>query len=399
MSGTQAKEDTSKNTAIQLPGEDDELAYKQIREAVQKKQRGRRRLFTFLTILLVVIVVGAFLVPTALNKLLPHSTNYQFAQVTRGTLTVSASATGPIEGAVYNAVFGTTGKVAEIDVQVGQTVTSGQVLAKLDTKLLQDSVDQANVSNVPGQLAIAKDTLAAATLHAPHAGIVTAINGSVGGSSSGTGGPTAGFIQIVDNTALSIQANVSESDIANVVPGQAVQFTVSAYDRIFKGTVSTVVQQGINAANVVTFPVLITVDMSSLQNVTILPGMTASVTIDGAVRQNVLLVSADAINFAKTYTLVTSSQRTDALNKANTLLTNLLASNASLAKDNPSAAYVLVKSNGHWSVVPIVTGLTDGSVYEVLDGLSVGDNVAIGGGVNASQSSNNAPVSGGGGGD
>ena len=398
MSGTQAQEETTTNTAISLPGEEDELMYTQVREAAQKKQRRLRRLFTFLAVLLVLIVIAALLAPTALTKLIPHTTSYQFAQVKQGGLTVSASATGPVQGTLYTAVFGTTGKVAEIDVKVGQTVTADQVLAKLDTKLLQDAVDQANAST-SAQVATAKDTLAAATLHAPHAGVVTAINGTVGGSSTGTGGANAGFMQIVDTSALSIQANVSESDIAHVAPGEAVQFTVSAYDRVFTGTVTTVVQQGINAANVVTFPVLITIDMRSLQNVTILPGMTASVTIDGAVRQHVLLVPADAINFAKTYSLVTSSQRSDALQSANTLLNNLLTSDPSLAKDNPAAAYVLEKSNGHWSVVPIVTGLTDGNVYEVLGGLNEGTSVATGGGVTPSPSTNSVPVNGGGGGD
>lgn len=366
-----------KNSTIPMPDEDDELEYKQLRETALKKQRRRQGLLSFLCVLVVLAVVAAIFGPMAINKLIPHTTSYQFKPVTQGNLTVSASATGPVQSPVYNATFAVTGTVAEINVKVGQKVESGQVLAKLNTKLLTNNLD-------------------AATLTAPHAGIVTAINGTIGGPSM-VPSSGAGFIQIVDNSTLTIQANVSESDVSGVEPGDAVQFTVSAYDRTFKGTVTTVVQQGINASNVVTFPVLITVDMNGLQNATILPGMTASVTINEAVRQNVLLVSADAVNFAKSYSLVTASQRTDAQNRADSLLSSLLSSNPSLAKDNPTASYVLKRDGGHWSVVPVVLGLTDGTNYEVLSGLSQGANIAVGGGTSTSQSTNSGPVSGGGG--
>ncbi len=399
MLGSHEETEIGRNGAVPMFDEDDELEARQLRETTHKRQKRRKRLLTLICILIVLGVILAIIGPTALNKLIPHTTSYQFKPVTQGTLTVSASATGPVQSNVYNATFGTTGKVAEIDVTVGQTVKVGQKLAKLDTKLLQDAVDQANANSASDQVATAKDTLAAATLYAPHAGVITAINGTIGGPSSVGSGTAGGFIQIVDNSTLSIQANVSESDIASVQTGNSVQFTVSAYnDRTFKGTVTTVVQQGTNTANVVTFPVLITIDMSSLQKAIILPGMTASVTINEAVRQNVLLISTDAINFAKSYSLVTATQRTDALNGANSMLSSLLASNPTSAQDNPTAAYVLEKDGGHWSVLPVVLGLTDGNVYEVLSGLSLGGNIAVSSGNTTPTQSTNSSTSGSGGG-
>src|SRR5205823_972051 len=92
------------------------------------------------------------------------------------------------------------------------------------------------------QVNTAQHNLDNATLKAPHDGVVTAINGAVGGTpgAGGAGGSgSSAFIQIVDASALQIQANVNESDIAGVSVGQAVQFTVSAYGtRAFNGKIS-----------------------------------------------------------------------------------------------------------------------------------------------------------------
>src|SRR5436305_1691008 len=180
--------------------------------------------------------------------------------------------------ATYSLVATGTGKVDAINVKVGQRVSKGQVLAQLDTVALQDAVNQAQASvnadqdalhtaNVnanwfitpavtqaqdtlkiaQAQLDAAQHSLAAATLRAPHAGVVTAISGTVGGSpgaassASGTSGTSGSnyFIQIVDLSLLQVQANVNESDTANLKIGDAVTFTVNAYgDRQFKGTVS-----------------------------------------------------------------------------------------------------------------------------------------------------------------
>src|SRR5207248_47151 len=129
-----------------------------------------------------------------------------------------------------------------------------------------------------------------ATLTAPHAGIITAINGTVGGSSSGSSSSTSsttsstttggGFIQIADTSALQVVASVNEADIGAVTTGQPATFTTSAYGATtFRGTVSLISPAATTTSNVVTYPVTVDVDMSSLQNKNLLPGMTATITI------------------------------------------------------------------------------------------------------------------------
>jgi HlyD family secretion protein len=73
--------------------------------------------------------------------------SYTTAPVTRGSITDAVTGTGPIAAA--NAVplnFKNSGKVAEIDVNVGDQVKAGQVLAKLDTSDLQAQLQQAQAN-------------------------------------------------------------------------------------------------------------------------------------------------------------------------------------------------------------------------------------------------------------
>ncbi|HET7641340.1 MAG TPA: efflux RND transporter periplasmic adaptor subunit, partial [Ktedonobacteraceae bacterium] len=243
-----------------------------------------------LVLLLLVVLIGGYVFAKGANVSPP---SYQYQAVTQGDLALTINATGPVQSpATYNLVAASTGKIDAINVKVGQHVTRGQVLAQLDKTALQDAVNQAQASvdadadalyntevnanwfNTPAviqardtlkiaqsQLDAAKHNLDAATLRAPHAGVVTAINGTIGGTpgapANGSGSSSGSFfIQVVDLSTLQIQANVNESDTANLKVGDTVQFTVNAYgDRQFKGTVSAISPNGVTSSNVVTYPV------------------------------------------------------------------------------------------------------------------------------------------------
>jgi len=368
-------------------------------EATQKRARRRRRYITIAVVLLIIILVPVIFFAT--RGLRMRRVTYQFRQVTQGNIALVVSATGPVQGTIYNADFLATGRVSEIDVKLGQSVNAGQTLAKIDNTALEDALKQAQASlqqqkdfgtqdaiNVAqDQVNTAQHNLDNATLTAPHAGVVTAINGAVGGmttgggsgSSGGGGGSAVGFIQIVDRSSLQVQANVNESDIGGVAVGQAVSFTVNAYgSRTFHGTVGAIAPLGQNASNVVTYPVTINVDMKSLQGATVLPGMTASVTITIATHSNALLVPVDAINFAQASTQISSSERDAALSQARQMMAGLQSGGTGGSKSNMTASYVLEAANNRWTAKPVVLGLTDGTSYEVLSGLTLGESVAVG---------------------
>jgi multidrug efflux pump subunit AcrA (membrane-fusion protein) len=331
--------------------------------------RGRRGWIAAIAILLLVIVLGG-LVFVLLRPNGASTATYQNQTVVKGNLQLTVSATGPLQGTTYNADFLVIGKISEIDVSVGQSVKAGQTLAKLDTTTLPSTANQSE-----------------AVLTAPHAGTVTAINGAVG-ASSGIGNSSTHFIQIVDTSSLQIVAAVNEADVGKVAVGNNVQFTINAYgNQQFSGTVSAIAPQGQTVSNVVTYPVTITVDMNSIKAVNVLPSMTANVSITTQSRTNVLLIPASAVNFAQTEAsqgLVPQSQVATALTQARQKLTDL-QNTGSAAQDNPSPDFVLVPQNGQLVAVPVVLGLSDGTVYEVLSGLAEGQTIAT------SSASNSAP--------
>src|SRR6266567_7161619 len=76
------------------------------------QSRGGRRWITIIALLLLVIILGGVAF-TLLRPRSPQAT-YQSQTVVSGSLNITASATGPIQGTVYNADFVATGKISAI---------------------------------------------------------------------------------------------------------------------------------------------------------------------------------------------------------------------------------------------------------------------------------------------
>ncbi len=277
-------------------------------------------------------------------------------------------------------------QLATTQASAGASATSGQG----QVNSAQDQLQTALV-----QLQTAQHNLNNNVLRAPHAGIVTTINGTVGGTpgtpanSTSTSSSGNTFIQISDTSSLQVLASVNESDTTFLKVGDPVQFTVSAYsNRLFSGTVGVISPSGTTVSNVVTYPVTINVTMSNLQGAVLLPGMTASVTIVVVQRPNAVLIPVNAVNFARTaFTrangvppLITSSQASTVLGQARQMLRQFEFANPAYLQDNPTASFVLVQSTNQKTIVPvpIVLGLTDDTFYEVLSGLTPGQVVVVG---------------------
>src|SRR5579885_2788229 len=103
-----------------------------------------------LAALVVLLVVGVLYLTgqltTLQRRILGQSTApvYQTTQVIRSNVLEQVTATGPVAPAQTLPVsFKGSGKLVELDVQVGQKVKKGDVLAKLDTADLQAALAQA----------------------------------------------------------------------------------------------------------------------------------------------------------------------------------------------------------------------------------------------------------------
>jgi HlyD family secretion protein len=103
------------------------------------------------------------------------------------------------------------------------------------------------------------------------------------------------FVLAADLTKMQVVANVDESDVGRLRPGQAVTFSVDAYPaETFDGQVIQIRLQPIVTSNVVSYAAVIEVPNPDLK---LKPGMTANVTIEVIRRDNVLLVPNAALRF------------------------------------------------------------------------------------------------------
>src|SRR5450432_805140 len=113
--------------------------------------RPRRRLMRIILsmVLLVLLLAGIVL----MVKLRTHVV-YQIKKVTLGDLTLTATAAGLLHANVYTVNFMGSGKLAAINVNIGQHVKKNQMLAKLDPTSLQDALNEAQANVGAAQTAL-----------------------------------------------------------------------------------------------------------------------------------------------------------------------------------------------------------------------------------------------------
>jgi HlyD family secretion protein len=111
------------------------------------------------------------------------------------------------------------------------------------------------------------------------------------------------FIIAADLTKMQVVANIDESDVGRMRPGQVVSFRVDAYPTdTFIGAVEQVRLQPAVVQNVVVYSTVIAVPNPQLK---LKPGMTATVGIEIARRDNVLRLPTAAVRFRPTEAMFT----------------------------------------------------------------------------------------------
>ncbi|MFN8522869.1 MAG: biotin/lipoyl-binding protein [Chloroflexota bacterium] len=232
---------------------------------------------------------------------------------------------------------------------------------------------RAQVDSARASLVSARNNLAAATLVAPTGGTVSSINGALGqyvsggapGSSSisttGSVTTTVGFITLTDISSPQVTAQVSEADIGRVRPGQAVTFTVTAFPgRTFAATVTRIEPVGQTVSNVVNYNVVSTVDPT---DASLLPTMTATVSIVAEIQSDVLIIPNSAISFA--------GGRADLVRQA-------VAEPLGTELPEGQRATVLFLRDGTLHAATVSLGISDDRYSVVRGGLTQGDEVVVG---------------------
>lgn len=131
--------------------EDEQADVLQVKPQLPRRRRRGRIIALVIVLLVILIASGVIFYMRRANQPVVRFTQ---AAVTTGNITVQVSATGPVTpNAEYDMNFLTAGQVKAIDVEVGQQVKKGQVLAKLtiDKTALESAVNQAQLGLVAAQ--------------------------------------------------------------------------------------------------------------------------------------------------------------------------------------------------------------------------------------------------------
>jgi HlyD family secretion protein len=325
---------------------------------------------------------------------------YKTAEAVVQDITTSVTATGTIEP-VTSVTVGTqvSGIVSKLYVDYNSIVKAGDVIAELDrTNLMSElssakaslnsaqseldyqkanheryktlhekglisanEYEQVRLSFIKAQQTLtnhkenvkkAQTNLGYATITSPIDGVVLSKaveEGQTVASSFNT--PTL-FTIAKDLTDMRVIANVDEADIGEVKEGQRVTFTVDAFpEDTFQGFVSQVRQEAAAESNVVTYEVVISAPNEDLK---LKPGLTANVNIFTLEMKDILTIPNKALRFTPNEAMLSEGET---------------------IQNAEGKTKVWVKEGSVLKAMPVKTGLTNGTLTQVFEGLAPGTEI------------------------
>lgn len=273
---------------------------------------------------------------------------YEKVAVARRDIVVSATASGGIEPILTLSVKSkASGEIIDSPVQTGDEVKKGQLLARVDPRIPQNNLtqaeanlmvakaqldnataqlkrsqalyqtqsitqagyDSAQLSAATAQAAVvtaqanlqtAKDAMEDTQVRAPHNGTVLELDAVLGtvisSPTNDVGGGTV-ILKMANLDTVQVSALVDETDVAAVQSGMPVTITVDAFpNRSFDGSVLKIEPQAQVTQNVTMFPVLVNI---LNPNHVLKPGMNTEVEIHIGQRQSVLAVPNAALRTSR----------------------------------------------------------------------------------------------------
>jgi HlyD family secretion protein len=366
--------------------------------ATRRMRAGLRKYWLIGTTALILVIGGIAALSFFLGA--KNTARYVTAEVTRGTIARTSTATGTVNP-VLTIIVGTyvSGVIQDIYCDYNTHVRAGQVCAKIDPRPYQATLDQYTgqlardqaildkdrkdlaryqqlaeqnsiarqqaddqvyvVNQDEGTVKIDQALVESAQLNLDYTNIVSPVDGTVV-SRNVTGGQTVAasfqtptlFLIATDLKQMEVDTNTSEGDIGGVKVGEKASFTVDAYpQRVFHGTATQVRVSPNTVQNVVTYDIVVGVDNDDLA---LVPGMTASTEIVLAERDNVLRVPDQALRYTP----------------------GGLPAVAAGSSTQGAQQRVWVLHNGEPAAVSVVLGLDDGNFTEIVRGdLHEGDQI------------------------
>jgi HlyD family secretion protein len=352
------------------------------------------------------------------------------ASAERRDLDVIAEAAGKIEPVrVVEVKSNAGGEVLSVLVETGDTVPKGALLAEVNPRDVQSSLDQTNADLESARVRLAtaeaeqrrSERLAEAGLlptqevertveataaaranlvraetaqrlasekredvaiRSPSAGTILARSVEPGqiiaSATTNVGGGTALF-RMADLSQVQVRASIDEVDIGRIRPGQEARVTVESYPgRSFVGTVAKIEPQAVVEQNVTLFPVLVVLDN---REGLLRPGMTTEVSFEIVHREGVVAVPNGAIvnprelrAAATALGLDPAAVRGEAAPEAST---NGREDHRGKTEEGSRPGLVFVQGPNGPEARSVLLGVTDWEFTEVLSGLAEGEPVVL----------------------
>ena len=367
--------------------------------------------------------------------------SYVTAKAERGNLSVEVSANGTIQP-VRTVSIGSelSGIVRNVAVDVNDHVKAGEVLIELDDTKLKASVErakatlalskaalaeaqatykeaqaklarlnevrrlsggkspskteidsqvalvaraEASVESAEAKIIDSEEALKSAQSDLSKTKIKSPIDGIVLTRKVENGYAVAASLQAVelltiatDMKDLELQVNVDEADVGAVKPGQKAYFTVSAYpDKKFPADITKVAFGSTKTDNVVTYVTYLAVKNPDLA---LRPGMTATANIQTVAIKDGLLVPNTALRFKP---VNKTEQKAPSMSMFGPPMHNRkqkTAGTVSSSSMSSKPGTVFIVKDGEPTEIPLVIGVSDGKVTQVLEGdLKPGQEVII----------------------
>jgi len=289
-------------------------------------------------------VVATWLVAIVSCRKATPAPAYETVPVARRDIVVSATASGVIQPILTLSVKSkASGEIIAMPVQTGDEVKKGQLLAKVDPRIPQNNLTQAQanltvakaqldnataqlkrsqalyqtqsitqagydsaqlasataqaaVVNAQASLQTAKDAMEDTHLGAPITGTVLELDAVLGtvisSPTNDVGGGTV-ILKMANLDTVQVSALVDETDVGKVQAGMPVTITVDAFpNRTFDGSVLKIEPQAQVTQNVTMFPVQVNIPNAGH---VLKPGMNTEVEIHIGQRQGVLAVPNAAL--------------------------------------------------------------------------------------------------------
>jgi HlyD family secretion protein len=313
----------------------------------------------------------------------------------RRTLIETVSASGRIVPATEIKMGSPiAGEVTSLNVQEGDTVKRGQVLARIQGDRSGSATPRMTVPNLPpgfeglvqGMQQPRSSPASSATIVAPISGTVLGLNIRAGERIGSMQMPGSELMRIADMSTIEVRVDVNENNIIKVTVGDSADVEVDAYNRRkFKGVVTSIANttarrdaQSFLSADVTYFEVRIRLlpssyadlfDTTERRPMPFRPNMNARAEIKTRRREGVLTVPVGAVT--------SRSEGSDEITGEEEDENAVQDSEAEANRELEEVVYVL-RPDGTVEKRTVTTGIQDFNYFEIIRGLKVGERVVTG---------------------